>query len=65
MISAELVKHSPDIIFQIISNIFNSIVSTGEHPKKIKHGLLPALQKPESGYGKELYFGFLYSVFLD
>ncbi len=45
-ISAELIKHSPEIIHQKIADIFNEIARTGEVPEEIIMGILGPLPKP-------------------
>lgn len=50
-LEAEQLKCGPDVIYENIADIFNTIVQTGENPKEIKEGYLIPLQKP--GKGKE------------
>ena len=45
-INAELIKHSPDLLYHRIADIYNDISKTSEHPNELIHGLLRALQKP-------------------
>jgi hypothetical protein len=48
-ITAEQLKFGPDILNEIIADMFNTIAKTGQCPEEIKHGILVPLQKP----GKE------------
>ena len=45
-INVELIKYSPEIMYEKIADIYNNIVATGKHPNEITHGILRALQKP-------------------
>ena len=49
-IKAELIKYSPGIIHEKISDIFNEIAKTGETPEEMIEGILVPLPKP----GKKL-----------
>ena len=51
-ISAEQLKHCPDIIYQHIADIFNEIAETGSYPEEINKGILIPLQKPGKEKGK-------------
>ena len=50
-LKAELIKHSPDTIFQGIAILLNHIASTGEYPKEVKTGILVPLPKPGKKQG--------------
>ena len=45
-INVELIKCSPEVVYEKIANIYHNIAATGKHPKEITHGILRALQKP-------------------
>ena len=45
-VKAEMLKNSPDIIFEEITKIFNEIAQTGTYPKELVQGTITALQKP-------------------
>ena len=45
-ISIELIKYSPEVVYEKIADIYKNIVSTRKHPNEIMHGILRALQKP-------------------
>ena len=45
-IIVELLKYSPEKIFEIIAEIYNQTACTGEYPKEITQGILHAIQKP-------------------
>ena len=45
-INVELIKYSPEIVYEKIADIYNNIVATEKHPNEITHGILRALQKP-------------------
>ena len=46
-IQSELLKHSPDIIYQRIAEIFKNMAKTGELPKEITQGILVPFPKPD------------------
>jgi hypothetical protein len=50
-LKAELIKHSPNIVFQEIADILNHMAKTGEHPTEIKQGILVPLPKPGKKQG--------------
>ena len=45
-INVELIKYSPEVVYEKIAAICNDIAATGKHPNEITHGILRALQKP-------------------
>ena len=45
-ISAELLKQSPETIYDMIAEIYNETASTGERPKELLLGTVCAIQKP-------------------
>ena len=45
-INVELIKYSPEVVYEKIAAIYNDIADTGKHPNEITHGILRALQKP-------------------
>ena len=45
-VTAEQLKHGPDIVYQDIADIFNTIAETGAYPREVKMGDLIPLQKP-------------------
>ena len=50
-INIELIKHSPEIIYQQIAKIYNITAETANHPAELTHGLLAPLQKPGKSRG--------------
>ena len=50
-IKIELIKHEPYEVLEKIAEIYNNLVSTGDHPNEINHGILRALQKPGKAKG--------------
>jgi len=45
-LKAEQLKYEPDIVFESIEEIFNTIATTGESPTEVKDGILIPIQKP-------------------
>ena len=45
-INVELIKYSPEVVYEKIAAIHNDIAATGKHPNEIAHGILRALKKP-------------------
>ena len=45
-INVELIKYSPEVVYEKIAAICNDIAATGKHPNDITQGILRALQKP-------------------
>ena len=45
-INVELIKYSPEVVYEKIAAIYNDIAATGKHPNEIAHGILRALKKP-------------------
>ena len=51
-ITAEQLKHSPDIVFEKMADIYNHVAKTGNYPEELKLGILIPLQKPGKLKGK-------------
>ena len=45
-INVDLIKYSPEVVYEKIAAIYNDIAATGKHPNEITHGILRALQNP-------------------
>ena len=45
-INVELIKYSPEVVYEKIADIYNHFAATGNHLNEITHGILRALQKP-------------------
>ena len=45
-INVELIKYSPEVVYEKIPAIYNNIAAIGKHPNEMTHGILRALQKP-------------------
>ena len=45
-INVELIKYSPEVVYEKIAAIYNNIAATGKHPNEMTHGILRAPQKP-------------------
>ena len=45
-INVELIKYSPEVVYEKIAAICSNIEATGKHPNEITQGILRALQKP-------------------
>ena len=43
-INVELIKYSPEVVYEKVADIYNNIAATGNHPNEITHGILRALQ---------------------
>ena len=43
-INIELIKYSPEVMYEKIADIFNNIAATWKHPNEIAHGILRVLQ---------------------
>ena len=50
-VNVELIKFSPDIVYQQMADIYNEISRTGNHPKELTHGILCPLPKPGKKIG--------------
>ena len=50
-INVELIKFSPEVVYEKITDIYNNIAATGKRPNEITHGILRAIQKPRKGKG--------------
>ena len=42
-INVELIKYSPEVVYEKIADICNNIAATGKHPNEITHGTFRAL----------------------
>ena len=51
-ITAEQLKHAPNIVSEKIADIFNNLAETGNYPDEIKLGILVPLLKPGKPKGK-------------
>ena len=45
-INVELIKYSPEVVYDKIADIYNNTAAIGKHANEITHGTLRALQKP-------------------
>ena len=45
-INVELIKYSPEVVYEKIADIYSNITATGKHTNEIAHGILRALRKP-------------------
>ena len=45
-INIELIKYSPEVVYEEIADTYNNIAATGKHPNEITHEILRALPKP-------------------
>ena len=45
-INVELIKYSPEVVYEKIADMYDNIAATGKHPNEITRGILIALQKP-------------------
>ena len=43
-INTELIKYSPEVMYEKIADIFKNIAATWKHPNEITHGILRVLQ---------------------
>ena len=39
-INVDLIKYSPEVVYEKITAIYNDIAATGKHPNEITHGIL-------------------------
>ena len=64
-INVELIKYSPEVVYEKIADIYNNIAAIGKHANEITHGTLRALQKPGKPKGPTSNFRpiILLSVF--
>ena len=44
-INVELIKYSPEVVYEKIADMYNNIAATRKHPNEITHRILRALQK--------------------
>ena len=44
--NVDLIKYSPEAVYEKITDIYNNIAATGKHPNEITHGILRAQQEP-------------------
>ena len=45
-IKAEMFKSAPDILHELLADIFNNISETGENPPELTLGIITPIQKP-------------------
>ena len=45
-ITAEMLKSAPDILHELLADIYNNILEIGEHPPKLTLGIKMPIQKP-------------------
>ena len=45
-IKAEMLKSAPDILHELLADIYNNISETGEHPPELGLGTITLIQKP-------------------
>ena len=45
-IKAEMLKSAPDILHELLADIYNNISETGEHPPELRLGTITLIQKP-------------------
>ena len=43
-INIELIKYSPEVMYEKIADIYNNTAATWNHPNEITHGILRVLQ---------------------
>ena len=46
-----MLKSAPDILHELLADIYNNISETGEHPPELTLGIITPLQKPEKPKG--------------
>ena len=51
-INVELIKYSPEVVYEKIADMYNNIAATGKYPNEITHGILRTLQKPGKPKGR-------------
>ena len=47
-INIELIKYTPEVVYEKIADIYNNIAVTRKHPKEIMHGILRAYKSQEN-----------------
>ena len=50
-IKAEMLKSAPDIFHELLADIYNNILETGEHPPELTLSIITPLQKPGKSKG--------------
>ena len=45
-VKAEMLKSTPDILHELLADIYNNISETGEHPPVLTLGTITPIQKP-------------------
>ena len=46
-----MLKYAPDILHELLADIYNNILETGEHPPELTLGIITPTQKPEKPKG--------------
>ena len=46
-----MLKYAPDILHELLADIYNNILETGEHPPELTLGIITPIQKPEKPKG--------------
>ena len=39
-VNVELIKYSPEVVYEKIADMYNNIAATGKYPNEITHGIL-------------------------
>ena len=47
-INIELIKYTPEVVYEKIADIYNNIAVTRKHPNEIMHGILRAYKTQEN-----------------
>ena len=55
-IKAEMLKSAPDILHELLADIYNNISKTGEHPPELTLGIITPIQKPGKPKGPSRTF---------
>ena len=50
--NVELIKYSPEVLYEKIAVIYNNIAATGKHANEMTHGIFRALQNPGKPKGR-------------
>ena len=46
-----MLKYAPDILHELLADIYNNILETGGHPPELTLGIITPIQKPEKPKG--------------
>ena len=46
-----MLKYAPDILHELLADIYNNILEIGEHPPELTLGIITPIQKPEKPKG--------------